>query len=400
MRIAPMIVRSLLSLLVFTAFAAALSACSRSTEQGNGGVEKAQSKSEPAHQEGGAEHADEGESEQRVVMDGAALAAAGIELQTLAPSQLSEELRAPGEVVDNAYGTTLITPRVESLVIRRHARIGDEVKAGAKLVTLSSVEVANAQAELRIAEEEWRRVSALGREAVSGRRIKEAKVALDRARATARAYGVSGTADGRSNGEFTLDAPHAGRLTEDEFVVGQRIEPGKTLFRLVDESTVWVDAKLPSESASHVRAGTPAVIVSGGQRIAGTVMRSAHRTSETTRNATVRVEVPNPDDHLHSGDYVDVYFETTSSSDPTSRTASRLAVPTSALVQIEGETVVFRRNAKDSALLPVPVRTGEVIGDHTVIKEGLRSGDVVVVGGAFTVKSQMLKAQLGEGHGH
>jgi len=395
-----MIVRSLFSLLVFTALAAALSACSQSTEQGNVGVDKVQSKSEPAHQEGGAEHADEGESEQRVVMDDAALAAAGIELQTLAPSQLSEELRAPGEVVDNAYGTTLITPRVESLVIRRHARIGDEVKAGAQLVTLSSVEVANAQAELRIAEEEWRRVSALGREAVSGRRIKEAKVALDRARATARAYGLSGSADGRSNGEFTLDAPHAGRLTEDDFVVGQRIEPGKTLFRLVDESTVWVDAKLPSESASHVKAGTPAVVVSGGRRIVGTVMRNAHRTSEATRNATVRVEVPNPEDQLHSGDYVDVYFETTSSADAASQTATRLAVPTSALVQIDGETVVFRRDTKDSALLPVPVRAGEVIGDHTVIKEGLKAGDVVVVAGVFTVKSQMLKAQLGEGHGH
>jgi cobalt-zinc-cadmium efflux system membrane fusion protein len=78
---------------------------------------------------------------------------------------------------------------------------------------------------------------------------------------------LSGTADGRSNGEFTLDAPHAGRLTEDDFVVGQRIEPGKTLFRLVDESTVWVDAKLPSESASHVKAGHR-VIISGGRRIA------------------------------------------------------------------------------------------------------------------------------------
>src|SRR3546814_6963546 len=35
--------------------------------------------------------------------------AAGIRLQTLQPSSLSEELRAPGEVLDNAYGTTLIT---------------------------------------------------------------------------------------------------------------------------------------------------------------------------------------------------------------------------------------------------------------------------------------------------
>src|SRR5690606_11061732 len=114
---------------------------------------------------------DEGEGTALVRMNQAELAAAGIQLQTLQPSVLSESLRAPGEVVENAYGATLITPRVEALVVRRHARLGDEVHAGAPLVTLSSVEVANAQAYLRIAEQEWRRASELGRDAVDGRRI-------------------------------------------------------------------------------------------------------------------------------------------------------------------------------------------------------------------------------------
>src|SRR5690606_23430413 len=132
--------------------------------------------------------------------------------------------------VDNAYGTTLITPRVEALVVRRHARLGDEVAAGAPLVTLSSVEVAQAQGALAIAEQDWKRVQSLGREAVSGRRFQEAHVTFEQARATARAYGLPGTATGRSNGEFTLTAPHAGRLTEDAFLVGERIEPGRTLF--------------------------------------------------------------------------------------------------------------------------------------------------------------------------
>ena len=76
-----------------------------------------------------------------------------------------------------------------------------------------------------------------------------------------------------------------------------------------------------------------------------------------------------------------------------------LAVPTDAIVQIEGETVVFRRDDKGT-LAPVTVRLGEVIGDRTVIREGLKPGDVVVVAGAFAVKSQILKAQLGEGHAH
>ena len=37
---------------------------------------------------------------------------------------------------------------------------------------------------------------------------------------------------------------------------------------------------------------------------------------------------------------------------------------------------------------------------HTVIADGLVIGDRVVVEGAYVLKAQMLKAQLGEGHGH
>ncbi|MGH8076526.1 MAG: efflux RND transporter periplasmic adaptor subunit [Lysobacter sp.] len=363
------------------------------TESGDEHAEAEGEHGEDAESEHGEEA--EGEGPAAVTMDAAALKAAGIRLQALIPSAPGEQLRAPGEVLDNAYGTTLITPRVAALVVRRHVKLGDEVRGGAPLVTLASVEVSDAQAELRIAEQEWRRVSALGREAVAGRRINEAKIAVDRARAKAQAYGLPGTASGSVNGQFTLTAPHAGRITEDDFVAGERIEPGKPLFRLVDESIVWVDAKLPSGVVPRLTAGSPATIVTNGQRIAGKVLRAAHRTSEATRSAVVRIEVPNPDDRLHGGDFVDVYLD----ADAGTGSAQQLAVPTTALMQLAGDTVVFRRNPA-GALEPVPVRTGEVIGEQTVISEGLKAGDTVVVEGAFAVKAQMLKAQLGEGHGH
>ena len=389
----------LMSLPVTVALVLAIAACSKSPEAEPAKAPAAEAdhveSGEAGPAEGGEEHGEEGGTAGPVKMDDAALKAAGITLQTLQPSSLSEELRAPGEVVDSAYGTTLITPRVAALVVRRHARLGDEVRAGAPLATLASVEVSDAQADLRIAEQEWRRVSALGREAVAGRRINEAKIAVDRARAKAQAYGLPGSSSGSVNGQFTLSAPHAGRITEDEFVVGERIEPGKALFRLVDESTVWVDATLPSGVVSRIEAGSPATVVIGGQRIAGKVLRSAHRTSDSTRTASVRIEVPNKDDRLHGGDFVEVYFDAGSSASVDNGSITELTVPTEALVQLQGETVVFRRNAA-GALEPVPVRIGEAIGDRTMVREGVKAGDVVVASGAFTLKSQMLKSQLGE----
>ena len=159
----------LMSLPVTVALVLAIAACSKSPEAEPAKAPAAEADHVEAgkdalaeggedHSEEGGEHAEEGEEGKEggaalVKMDEAALKAAGITLQTLQPSSLSEELRAPGEVVDSAYGTTLITPRVASLVVRRHARLGDEVRAGAPLATLASVDVSDAQADLRISEQ-------------------------------------------------------------------------------------------------------------------------------------------------------------------------------------------------------------------------------------------------------
>ena len=92
---------------------------------------------------------------------------------------------------------------------------------------------------------------------------------------------------------------------------------------------------------------------------------------------------------------VDVFFEAGDVSNGSNAATTMVSVPTDAVVQLEGDTVVFRRTAA-GALEPVPVRAGEAIGDRTVIREGLKPGDAVVVEGAFAVKAQMLKSQLGE----
>ena len=369
-----------------------LAGCSQQAPESPGSsTPPATAATEDEHSEAAGEHAEE--TEAPLSMTAAEQAAAGLRVEALAPMKLGEVLQAPGEVVDNAYGVTLITPRVAALVVRRHAKLGDEVAAGAALVTLSSVEVAEAQGELRIAEQEWQRVAALGRDAVSGRRYTEAAVAVEQARAKARAYGLSSNASGPANGEFTLSAPHAGRLTEDDFVIGERIEPGVTLFRLVDESTVWVDATLPAEIARRVVVGKEATVVAGGVRLRGRVVQSAHRTAEDTRNAHVRVEVPNDGDQLHAGDFVEVSLATAGSG------REQIAVPTEAIVQLEGQTVVFRERTAEE-FEPVPIKVGAVVADHTIVTDGVTAGDRVVVAGAYALKARMLKAQLGEGHGH
>src|SRR3546814_9317254 len=116
---------------------------------------------------------------------------------------------------------------------------------------------------------------------------------------------------------------------------------------------VWVCAKVPSRVASRIQAGSQVTVVAGGEHIAGKVLRSAHRTSEATRNASVRIEVPNKDDRLHAGDFVEVYFDAKTTATIDNNATTQLAVTTDDVLQLGGDKVVFRRNNAHGELEPV-----------------------------------------------
>ena len=331
-------------------------------------------------------------------LDAATQARLGIVTAPVRQRTLEHELRAPGEVKSNAYASAIVSPRIAVQVVRRHARLGDTVKAGQTLVTLSSVDVAEAQGALIVAERDWQRVKSLGAEAVSAKRHVEAQVARDQARAKLRAYGIG---DGeiaalltqgsvRANGEFALTAPQAGRITSDEFVVGERIEPGRPLFALSDESTIWVEAQLAPDAIEHVRPGTTARIVAHGQTLTGNVVQLSHRTVEGSRTTPVRIEVANPDDLLHAGEFVQALILST-------ETSSALAIPSAAITPLQGQPSVFRVDGSGGFDV-VPIEVGATRGSFTVVEQGLAAGEVIVVEGVYALKARLLKSQLGDGH--
>jgi cobalt-zinc-cadmium efflux system membrane fusion protein len=337
--------------------------------------------------------------ENPLVVDAATQKALGIVTAPVTAQALTEELRAPGEVKANAYATTLISPRIPAQIVRRQAKLGDTVKTGQPLVTLSSVEVAEAQGALIVSERDWLRVKALGAEAVSAKRYTESQVARDQAYAKLRAYGVSESeitaltrqGSNRANGEFALVAPQAGRITTDDFIAGERVEPGKVLFTLVDEARVWVEAQLAPDAAERVKEGTPVRVIAHDQTLTGAVTQLSHRTVEASRTTPIRIEVANESDALHPGEFVETFIATRG-------TTKVLGVPNDAIVQLQGQPTVFKAEA-NGHFEPTPIQPGETRGTQTAVKQGLVAGDVIVVEGAYVLKARLLKSQLGEGHG-
>ncbi len=328
--------------------------------------------------------------------------AAGITLYTTTTRTLDETLRIPAEVIVNAYQSARVTPRIVAQVLQRHVRLGDHVTTGQALVTLSSVAMAEAEGSLIVADREWQRVKSLGKQAVSERRFTEAQVAQQQALAKVLAYGMtesqasellkSGDAT-KATGQFDLLAPLAGTVLRDDFIMGELIEPGRVLFEISDESTLWVEARTVPSTLSSIEIGTPAkVSVNGISWIDGTVVQFHHQLDETTRTQAVRIEVQNTSDQLHPGQFVEAEIVTGS-------TSPILAVPNDSLILIKGASTVFKlEDGKEFHAESVDV--GVTIGDWTAIQAGLEEGDVIATSGVFHLKSMLLKSSLGEGHGH
>ncbi len=356
---------------------------------------------EAGHKENGGHEEGSGHDEETVaVLSPEQIRTAGIETVTVQSRQVADILNAPGEVMLNAYRTIRVTPRIPAQIIKRYARLGDHVEAGDPLVTLSSVEVAEAQGQLLVSDREWRRVQKLGRKVVSERRYIEAQVAHQQAFAKVLAYGMTeqqidkllakGNAS-RANGELVLLSAQAGTVIEDDFIVGELARPGRILFTITDESSLWVDARLNAEDANRVNVGTPARIRIGDQWLEGKVIQTRHALDESTRTLSVRLEVANPDDQLHPGQFVTAEIQSADSE-------TGITVPVASVMRSpDGDWQVFIEEAP-GRFEPREVKVLRTVGKQLVV-DGLKEGEVIVSKGAFFIQSEIAKSGF-EIHNH
>ena len=325
----------------------------------------------------------------------------GLATESLTARPIGDGLRAPGEVRLNAYATAQVTPRIAAQVVARHARLGDSVVPGQTLVTLSSVDLAEAQGDLVVAELEWERLDKIKDKFVSDKEYLQASVARQKARSRVLAFGMTqpqiaallANAAGRADGTFELLAPQAGTLIQDDFILGEQVQPGRLLFEITDESVRWVEAQVAPEDAARVAVGDRARVAFGNDTIwlDGQVIQIHHRLDETTRTQAVRIEVPDPEHRLHPGVFVDIEVLVGAS-------APVLAIPETAVLRSpDGDWQVFVAEGEDT-FKPVEIELVRTVGGLAVI-EGLAAGTQVVTQGAFFLQSELAKGGF-DPHGH
>jgi len=320
-----------------------------------------------------------------------------LQVSTLLSQAIPLEVSALGEIKRNGYQSAVISSRISGQIVKRHINLGEQVSSGQPLITLSSINMAEAQKEFIVSYKEWQRVKALGTSVVSDKRYTETRSEWQFSQSKLLAMGLTKEQleqlkqNQLPNGEYQILSSMSGTIVNDDFIEGEHVEVGTQLFIISDESELWVEAAVAPAKAKQLKIGNKARIVIEGMSKSGTVTQIDHQINETTRTQMVRINVSNLDDALHPGQFVTSYV-TAGYSEP------ELAVPEKAITRTsDGDWSVFTELEKGK-YQQIEVEILNRVGDQVIIS-GLPAGTKIVTNDSFYLAAELAKGGF-DAHGH
>jgi len=306
-----------------------------------------------------------------------------------------------------------VTPLAGGVVRRVLADVGQSVARGDHLATLSSPEIARVKSEYLTARvEEALGLTVLKREQDLLAQKISARQDYDRANAeyevarntTASArqlllnFGLTEQTillleqSGSAASNLEILAPFSGTIVDRHAVQGEAVEPGDTLFKIADLSSMWLELSIPENEISSVSVGQSLVVTfdaQAGLEVSGRLTWVGTSVDEESRMVKGRAVVPNPGRVMRHGMFGEARLHTEDVSDT-------LYVPADAVQQIDGIPFVFVPLADDLFELRRVVLGGRGAAGVAIVA-GLSQEDEIVVAHSFTLKSEFLKSRLGAG---
>ncbi len=169
------------------------------------------------------------------------------------------------------------------------------------------------------------------------------------------------------------------------------MEPGREMFTVADLSKVWVQAEVYEKDLGRIRLGQNAAIkvdTYPDETFAGRVAYISDVLDPQTRTARVRCEVENREMRLKTEMFANIEL-------PTKFSKQALAVPSTAVQDVEGKNVVFVQHSP-TKFEARQVEKGVTVNGQTEIISGLSAGERIVSQGAFHLKSILAGGQLGD----
>lgn len=301
----------------------------------------------------------------------------------------------------DATRVALVSARSAGVVVGIEADIGTLVKPGGALAKVRSAHVGGdrfrvtaARRGLAVAEAEVQRKQTLLAAGVSSER--EVLAAEQRAASAQAEVGAlqaelrlvgTGSGDG-----YTVVSPIGGVVTLRHASIGQAVDPSAPLFQVVDASRMWAELDIAEADLAHVELEqevTVSLDALPDRVFSGTIAYIAPFVDPSTRTATARVELDNPEGLLRAHMYGNARILTDAAE-------TAITVPTEAVQRAGDVHLLFVRVAVDE-FVARRVRVLARTGDRVRVAGGVGVGDEVVTTGSFLLKTETLKDSIGAG---
>ncbi len=342
--------------------------------------------------------------EGKITLSPQQVAAAGLKLATAGVQSMATTAQFPGEVKFNADRTAHVVPRMEGVVESVSADLGQQVKKGDLLATISSASLSELRSEWLAATKRrdlagqthgrelrlWReKVSAEQDYQVARAAFQEAEIAVQNAAQKLRAVG----AKPQSNelGLLEIRAPFDGVVVEKHIALGEAIAADASIFTISDLRTVWAEFLIAPKDLQAVRVGEDAIVSSTAfdAKAHGKVSYIGSLLGQQTRTATARVTVDNPDASWRPGLFVTVQVVTDNSQ-------VAVGIDADAVHTVDGQSIVFVE--VPGGFIAQSITVGKSSNATSEVVKGLAAGTRYVVENGFVLKSELGKASADHAH--
>jgi len=354
----------------------------------------------------------------------------GLETETVQPVAMAATILATGTVLVPENRIAMIGPVHEGRIVHLYAGQGTRVKKGEKLADLESADIDEAksaylkavadyenarrttEAEIKLAQSSFDRTRLLYEKSIAAQKtfqsaehdlevakaagessVASTKAALSAARRKLLILGLTRSDIDALKGDqdlgalFSLTSPIDGIVVERSATIGATVGPDASLFKIIDSSSVWIDANVFEKDLDRVKLGQGAKVsvpAVPGTVFAGKVIFVSSVVDPETHTVKVRTEVANRDARLKPDMFANVRIITEAD-------RSAIAVLQTAVLSDGGQSVVFVLTA--GGYEKRAVTTGIQSDDRIEIREGLKAGEKVVVKGNYLLLEQSKAAR-------
>ena len=329
-------------------------------------------------------------------------------IEEVTSSQVQDSLRLSARIDLDQTRVARIGASVSGRVTEINAMLGTTVKKGNQLAMLNSTELGRAQSEYLKAStqvnlrqvtvkraERLKEGGVLSEAEFQERKavLTEAEVDLRAARDQLKIMGMSEKdlkvldQDRNIHSFSPVTSSIEGVVIERNIAIGQVVQPSDSLYTVADLSRLWLVAEVPEQQAHWAREGdqvSAEVPALPELEVVGKLIYVADMVNPETRTVMVRMELANPE-RLFKPQMLAALKITKPGS-------QSLVIPSQSVVRDGDQDYVYVELTPGSFELRA-VKLGREEAHRRPLLSGLKSGERIVVNGAFHLNNERLRAE-------